>query len=235
MSGVAERAPAPNEILTSLKTRLKAFQGHGPDAPAFFYSTGLQSLDAALGGGLAAGEVTEFAGKGSGGRTALAISLAAQVTRYVPEGNDERRGCRVAWIDTEDRLDVSSLCDAGAEVSNFLWMRGGGKSALTQSFKAVDIILSSKAFSLVVLDLAESGWRKDIQRSAWWVRISRKLKGKSTALLVLASEPTAFQPACRVVCDARKVFSEPVSFRVLRRGCGDVKWMHPVHLAHPLR
>lgn len=231
----AERTPVSDELLANLKNRLRAFQVNAEARPSYFYSTGLQSLDVVLGGGLAAGEITEFAGKGSGGRTALAMSLAAQVTRNSGESSSEQSGCRVAWVDTEDSLDVSSLRDSGTEVNNFLWMRGGGKGALKQSFKAVDVLLDSKGFSLIVLDFVESCWRKDIQRSAWWVRIARKLKGKHTALLVLAQEPTAFQPACRVVCEPRRIFSEPVSFRVLRRGSGDVEWMYPVHLTRPLR
>lgn len=235
MPGVAKRTAVSNELLTSLKSRLRASQVNEHARPSHFYSTGLQSLDAVLGGGLAAGEITEFTGKGSGGRTALALSLAAQVTRHSDEPSSTQSGCPVAWIDTEDRLDASSLRDAGAQVKNFLWMRGGGKGALKQSFKAVDVLLDSRGFPLIVLDLVESCWRKDIQRSAWWVRIARKLKGKDTALLVLAEQPTAFQPACRVACEPRRIFSEPVSFRVLRRGSGDVKWMYPVHLARPLR
>lgn len=235
MSAAAQQTPASNELLKSLKTRLKAFQPQAQVTAGAWYSTGLHSLDVALGGGLAGGEITEFSGKGTCGRTALAVSLAAQVTRHKPEATDICKGHRVAWIDTEDRLDVSSLNDAGADMNHFLWMRGGGKGALKQSFKAVDITLESKAFPLIVLDLAESSWRKDVHRSAWWVRIARKLKGKNTALLVLANDPTAFQPACRVVCNPRKVFSEPVSFQVLRRGCGGVKWMHPVRLTRPFR
>jgi len=219
-----------------LKAKLRTFKERPEgERPGLWYSTGLQAIDGALGGGVAAGEITEFSGQGSCGRTALAMSLAALVTRQSLGANEAHAEKRVAWIDTEGRLDVVSMKAAGVEERNFLWMRGSGKDALKQSFKAVDLLLDTRGFALIVLDLVCSSWRKGAGRSSWWVRIARKLKGKNIALLVLAREATVFQPACRLVYKARRLFTDSICFRVMRRGAGDVQWICPAHLNRPFR
>ena len=53
------------------------------------------------------------------------------------------------------------------------------------------------------------------------------------SLLVLTQEPSVFQPACRVLFQPGDLFHEPVSFSVMRRGCGEVRALSPLLLRRP--
>ena len=145
----------------------------------------------------------------------------------------ETSGRSVAWVDAGDCLDVASLKGAGVEMSRVLWLRRSEKQAAKQALKAINILIGSQDFSLLVLDLVGSGFRKVTQRSSWWMRISRKLQTSKAALLVLAQEPSVFQPSCRVVFSPRQILSEPLSFNVTHRGCGEVRSLSPIQLRRP--
>jgi recombination protein RecA len=76
-------------------------------------SSGVQEIDALLGGGLPIGGVTEFTGLASSGRTSLAFSLLAGVSAEF--------AC--AYIDVDDTLDPKSSAAAGVNHKNLLWVR----------------------------------------------------------------------------------------------------------------
>lgn len=102
--------------------------------------TGVAALDALLGGGFPEGRITELAGPGS---TALAAVAAAALTRG---------GRLAAWIDRPDALDPHTATAAGVDLSRMLWCRPASRR---DALRAADVLLASRAFALVVLDLAE--------------------------------------------------------------------------------
>jgi len=83
-----------------------------PTAPV-----GILALDAALGGGLPLGAISELAGPECSGRTTLALAFVAGLTR-------EGRVC--AWVDVSDTLDPESAAASGVDLARLLWVRCGG-------------------------------------------------------------------------------------------------------------
>ncbi|MGA8110047.1 MAG: recombinase RecA [Acidobacteriaceae bacterium] len=82
-----------------------------PTAP-----TGIAALDAALGGGLPLGAISELAGPECSGRTSLALSFVAGRTRA---------GQVCAWVDVSDTLHPESAAAAGVDLARLLWIRCG--------------------------------------------------------------------------------------------------------------
>jgi recombination protein RecA len=78
--------------------------------------TGVAAVDEVLEGGLPVGAVTEMIGAECSGRTALALSFVAGVTRA-------ERVC--AWVDVSDALSPESAAAAGVELKRLLWVRCG--------------------------------------------------------------------------------------------------------------
>jgi len=83
-------------------------------------ATGVAAVDEVLDGGLPVGAVTEVVGAECSGRTALALSLVAGVTRA-------ERVC--AWVDVSDALSPESAAAAGVELKRMLWVRCGVAAA----------------------------------------------------------------------------------------------------------
>jgi recombination protein RecA len=83
--------------------------------------TGVPQVDALLDGGLPIGAITEMVGPESSGRTSLALSFVAGLTRW---------GSVAAWVDVSNTLDPESAAAAGVDLSRLLWVRCG--AAATQ-------------------------------------------------------------------------------------------------------
>ena len=82
-----------------------------PTAP-----TGISALDDALEGGLPIGALTELTGSECSGRTSLALSFLACLTK-------DNRVC--AWVDVSDTLHPESAAAAGIDLNRLLWIRCG--------------------------------------------------------------------------------------------------------------
>ena len=116
--------------------------------------TGIAAVDAMLDGGLPVGAVTEMIGAECSGRTALALSFVAQVTKA-------ERVC--AWIDVLDALSPESAAASGIELRRLLWVRCGVRSTtirmtkpwsrIEQALRVTDLLLQGGGFSALVLDL----------------------------------------------------------------------------------
>ena len=78
--------------------------------------TGIVAIDAVLDGGLPVGAVTEMIGAECSGRTALALSFLAQLTKA-------ERVC--AWIDVSNALSPESAAASGIDLKRLLWVRCG--------------------------------------------------------------------------------------------------------------
>ena len=78
--------------------------------------TGIETVDAVLQGGLPVGTLTEMIGAECSGRTALALSLVARLTRA-------EKVC--AWVDVSDALSPESAAACGVDLVRLLWVRCG--------------------------------------------------------------------------------------------------------------
>jgi hypothetical protein len=142
---------------------------------------GVPAIDAALGGGLRRGHLSEVVGSRSSGRTTiLCRALCAAVGR----------GELAALVDASDRFDPASAAAAGLDLSHLLWVRETGDGA--RAIKAAHLVLQAGGFGLVVLDLADL--RAPAVRGlpfTTWFRLARVIEGSPTAALLVAAEHVA--------------------------------------------
>ena len=137
-AGRAINAPLPSlaPALAQLQTQLQQVVAGGRQASPP-WPTGLPALDAALGGGIQRGRITELTGPLAVGKTALLRQVVAQVLTT---------GAWVAWIDAGRTLAPAPWADLG---ERFVVIRlpDAKRAAWT-----ADLLLRSGVFGLVVLD-----------------------------------------------------------------------------------
>lgn len=102
------------QIETALAQRIPSALTPTPKVLRAVAPTGVPEVDALLEGGLPIGAITEMVGPESSGRTSLALSFVAGLTR---------RGHVGAWIDVSNTLDPVSAAAAGVDLSRLLWVR----------------------------------------------------------------------------------------------------------------
>jgi hypothetical protein len=147
-------------------------------------STGLVSLDNALGGGLRRGHLSEIVGAPATGRTTLLCGLLAAATS---------RGEIVAVVDTHDRFDPIAAAHAGVDLPKVLWIRETGDAA--RAVKAMNLVLQAGGFGVVVLDVADIGRAAARQFPfTTWMRLARVIEGSQTVALLLAAEHLGRSP-----------------------------------------
>ena len=121
-------------------TLIWAAPGPGGAAADRLAATGLPDLDAALGGGLRRGQLSEIAGAPSSGRSTLAArALAAAV--------DPRRGGRVNRHLRHVWNPASAGPCLGFNLSGLLWVRETGNPL--RALKAFSLVLQAGGFGLV--------------------------------------------------------------------------------------
>lgn len=146
--------------------------------------TGSGAVDAALGGGLRRGHLSEVIGPRSSGRSALFVGMAAAAVA---------RGEVVALIDTHDRFDPVMAQAAGLDLTRLLWVREAGTA--DRALKAMNLVLQAGGFGLVALDLADaSGPALRQFPHPTWLRIARAIEGTVTVAILLAAEHVARSP-----------------------------------------
>jgi recombination protein RecA len=105
------------QLEASLSDRVPgAFTLRTRQAPEL-YPSGIPELDNLLGGGIPRGGITEITGSATTGRTSLALSLLAQLTR---------KGGVCAWVDVQDSLDPETAAAHGVCLERLLWLRVAG-------------------------------------------------------------------------------------------------------------
>ena len=104
-------------------------------------STGCLSLDAALGvGGVPRGRITEIYGPEAGGKTTLALHIAAEA---------QKAGGMVAFVDAEHALDPVYAGNLGCDVENLLISQpDSGEQALD----ITEVLIRSGALDVVAID-----------------------------------------------------------------------------------
>jgi len=131
--------------------------------------TGIDGLDAVLGGGFPRGTIGTLEGPPSSGRSALAARLLAAATR---------RGLgAVVGVD----LFPPALAAAGVRLERLLIVRTGEP---VEAARAADIIVRSGAFTVVVIPALPSGRGTG---SATWTRLA-SLAHRANALLVAVGD-----------------------------------------------
>lgn len=146
--------------------------------------TGLPALDAALGGGLRRGHLSEIAGARSSGRMAVLCRLFAEAAG---------RGEVVALVDTHDRFDPVSAAASGLDLSRLLWIRLTGDA--NRALKAMNLVLQAGGFGIVALDLADV--RSPVLRRfphTTWMRLARLVEGSLTVAVLVGAEHIARSP-----------------------------------------
>jgi hypothetical protein len=170
-------------------------------------SSGIAQIDA-LAGGLPRGCLTEVCGPESSGRTTVMLAAIAAVTR---------REEICALIDASDAFDPFSAAAASVNLERLLWVRCGShapSSALSrkrrqafnleererrrmedpveQALRATDLLLQSRGFGMVAIDLAGVPLKmaRRIPLTTWF-RFRRAVENTPTLLLVTGTQACA--------------------------------------------
>jgi len=168
-------------------------------------SSGILQIDT-LAGGIPRGCLTEICGPESSGRTTVLLSALAAATR---------REEICALIDASDSFDPLSAAAAGLDLPRLLWVRCGSPSRVMsrkrrpaasleewqqrrmedpveQALRAADLLLQSRGFGLVVVDLAgvSAKMARRIPLTTWF-RFRRAVENTPTILLVIGVQPCA--------------------------------------------
>src|SRR5690348_17713824 len=98
--------------------------------------SGVEELDAMLGGGFPRGSLVEVCGTASSGRTSLSLALLAQAT-------SRQEAC--AFVDVSDALDPMSLAAAGVDATRLLWVRCGGAESKAEPSQAKSVPMERAA------------------------------------------------------------------------------------------
>ena len=189
-----------SQIESALAPRVPVVFSTGAQSSRPLQTTGIEALDALLGGGFPIGTVCEVFGPECSGRTSLALTFLAQVTRV---------GNACAWIDVADSLDPESAAASGVDLRRLLWVRCGdtaepkkskrGKpwSRLDQALRAADLVLQAGGFGAVVFDMGlvapEHALRVPL---ASWFRFRQAAERTQATFLLLS------QTSCAKSCSA---------------------------------
>jgi hypothetical protein len=156
--------------------------------------TGVAAIDAALGGGLRRGHLSEIVGARSSGRTSVMCRALAQATG---------RGELAALIDPCDRFDPVSADAVGVDLSRLLWVRDTGDPHFRQScaVKAFNLVLQAGGFGLVTLDLADLPLPavRGLPFTTWF-RLARVIEDSATVALLVAAEHVARSSGGATIC-----------------------------------
>jgi hypothetical protein len=153
--------------------------------------TGLAALDAATGGGLPRGRVSELAGARSAGRTGLACAIAAHATRT---------GEVAAWVDPDDTFDPDAATAAGIALSHLLWVRPRRRA---DALRATEILLGAGGFALIVLDAGDASL--EVPPAVWTRLAAAAERTRSTLLVVTPRRSTGAFAALGLELGARRV------------------------------
>lgn len=190
--------------------------------------TGIEPLDATLGGGWRQGEISELIGRQSSGRTSLLIATLAAATR---------RGGLVGLVDAFDRFDPRLSAQAGLDLDRVLWVRGAALTveglrprapglrrgtaypdlAVRNALRAFDLIVRAGGFSIAALDFGDvpNEWLRQLPFTTW-MRLAHANEGRDTVGLLIGEAPigkSARGASVRLETSARWTGDSPQSRR----------------------
>lgn len=117
---MSSAATIRRQIEAALENKIPSALTPTPKIRGAVHPTGIEALDELLLGGLPQGALSEFVGPECSGKTSIALSFLARMTR-------EERVC--AWIDVSNAFDPASAAAAGVDLRRLLWLRCGVASA----------------------------------------------------------------------------------------------------------
>jgi recombination protein RecA len=155
--------------------------------------TGIDPVDELLEGGLPIGALTEMIGAECTGRTSLALSFVAQITKV-------EKVC--AWVDVSNTLSPESAAACGVDLARLLWVRCGEASA-------GQTLQSPEGFSLPSKYMVPRPVKKGLHGGGMGSHPRAEAKGMDDAVSGLL-RPAATNPLCaeprRSVRTEREVF-----------------------------
>ncbi len=166
------------QIEAALEKKIPSALTPVPKIRSAVHPTGIEALDELLHGGLPQGALTELVGPECSGRTSIALSFLARMTR-------EERVC--AWIDVSNALDPESAAAAGVDLRRLLWLRCGVTSATARP--------ASYKFELPEKYLVAPAAKKGLHGGGFGRHPRQEVKGLSNAVGGLL-QPEAMTPRC---------------------------------------
>jgi recombination protein RecA len=172
--------------------------------------TGIEVLDALLAGGLPVGAVTELIGPDCSGRTSIAASFLARITRA-------SKVC--AWIDVSNTFDPLAAAAVGLDLDRLLWVRCGTSDVIAER--------PSQQFSLPEKYLIPPTPKKGLHGGGFGSHPRSEIKGLSEAVGGLLHPDGAAlrcaEPQQRVRTEPRSLQGTDQSFSSPRRSTVAVK------------
>jgi hypothetical protein len=162
-----------------------------PERPAFEWTpTGVNALDALLGGGLPRGACTEMVARGPGSGSAEVIH---ELLRELALNRQF-----LALVDGMGSFDPGPVDPV--VLTRLLWVRC---QKATEALQAVDLLLRDRNFPVLVLDLKLNS-AAELRRipSSTWFRYTRLLEHNDTTLLVISPHQLVGGATCRVSVDS---------------------------------
>src|SRR5215471_19139628 len=200
-------AVVKREIESVMSHRFGAIFERPEKQPAEKLPTGVDELDALL-NGFPRGAITEIHGPASSGRTSLFLSTLAVATNH-----DET----CALVDCNDTFDLLTATNAQIDFHRLLWVRCSNN--LERAFKAVDLLLHSGGFGLVVLNLSGVAAGSACRIiSSWWFRFRRALENTPGVLMVITPEACVRSCAALVLGLRKENTIWPDTASILRSG-----------------
>lgn len=166
------------QIESALADRIPAALTPQPRVARPVWTTGVESVDALLSGGLPVGAITEVAGPECSGRTSVALSFVAACTRT---------GRVCAWVDVSDSLSPEAAAAAGVHLNQLLWVRCGVMSQTAPQ--------SKRTFQLPAEYLAAAMPKKGLHGGGCGGHPRGEVKGLAGAVGALL-DPAAIAPRC---------------------------------------
>jgi recombination protein RecA len=167
-----------SQIENALAKRIPSALTPAPKVIRPVAPTGVPSVDDLLDGGLPVGAITEMTGPESSGRTSLALSFLAQITRT---------GSVCAWIDVCNALHPESVSAAGIDLTRLLWVRC---SVLAENRQ-----FSEYQFALPDKYLVPTPAKKGLHGGGFGPHPRNEIKGLSSAVSDWL-KPEAIGPRC---------------------------------------
>ncbi len=176
--------------------------------------TGVDAVNELLHGGLPIGAISEFVGAECSGRTSLALSFVAQVTRA---------GSVCAWADVCDALQPESAAAAGVDLERLLWVRCGVAEMASPAANEAKFRLPEKYFEPPEI-------KKGLHGGGFGPHPRTEVKGMSEAvgnfLRPEAIGARCAEPQPRTVQEREKppAVSPPMMTKQMRRGTSQKPW-----------
>jgi hypothetical protein len=181
----------PERLLADLPAGVRRGVVGAPDDRRL--PSGRSDLDLLLGGGFPRGRLSEITGPPSSGRTSIAWAILADATR---------RGEVVGLVDGADRFDPVRAAATGIDLERLLWIRLAEPS---KALRAAEILLGTRGFAVVVLDMAD-GMPLPERSVGAWPRLAHRAATSRAALLLVSSKRLAegFAAVCLSLTPGRR-------------------------------